>query len=33
VHFHSGYPPTARDVHDMRLLRDRLGLSLPPEYD
>lgn len=33
VHFHSGYPPTARDVHDMRLLRDRLGLPLPPEYD
>ena len=33
LHFHSGYAPTAKDVQDMRLLRDRLGVRLPPEYD
>lgn len=30
---HLGYLPDADDHHDMRLLRDRLGITLPPPYD
>jgi lincosamide nucleotidyltransferase A/C/D/E len=29
---HLAYEPDADDVHDMRLLRDRLGVRLPPPY-
>ena len=32
LRFHLGYPPAAKDRHDMRLLRDRLGLAVPPPY-
>jgi lincosamide nucleotidyltransferase A/C/D/E len=32
VRFHLGYPPLDKDHHDMRLLRDRLGLTIPPPY-
>jgi len=32
VRFHLGYPPQDKDHHDMRLLRDRLGLTIPPPY-
>jgi lincosamide nucleotidyltransferase A/C/D/E len=32
LRFHLGYPPTDKDCHDMRLLRDRLGLAVPPPY-
>ena len=30
---HLGYPPDETDYHDMRLLRDRCGVVLPPPYD
>lgn len=30
---HLGYPPDENDYHDMRLLRDRCGVPLPPPYD
>ena len=30
---HLGYEPDAKDHHDMRLLRDRLGLGLPAPFD
>lgn len=30
---HLGYDPDASDVHDMHLLRDRLGVRLPSPYD
>jgi hypothetical protein len=29
---HLGYPPSAKDRTDMRLLRDRLGVDLVPPY-
>lgn len=29
---HLGYPPKAKDRHDMELLRDRLGVELAPPY-
>jgi lincosamide nucleotidyltransferase A/C/D/E len=32
LRFHLGYPPTDKDRHDMRLLRGRLGLAVPPPY-
>jgi lincosamide nucleotidyltransferase A/C/D/E len=32
VRTHLGYPPTATDHTDMRLLRDRLGVALVPPY-
>jgi lincosamide nucleotidyltransferase A/C/D/E len=32
IRFHLGYPPQDKDHHDMRLLRDRLGLTIPPPY-
>jgi lincosamide nucleotidyltransferase A/C/D/E len=32
VRAHVGYPPTAKDRADMRLLRDRLGVELVPPY-
>jgi len=32
VRFHLGYEPLAHDRHDMELLRDRLGISVPPPY-
>jgi lincosamide nucleotidyltransferase A/C/D/E len=32
VRFHLGYPPLDKDHHDMRLLRDRLDLTIPPPY-
>jgi lincosamide nucleotidyltransferase A/C/D/E len=32
IRFHLGYPPQDKDHHDMRLLRDRLGLTVPPPY-
>jgi lincosamide nucleotidyltransferase A/C/D/E len=32
VRTHLGYPPTAKDHTDMRLLRDRLGVQLVPPY-
>lgn len=32
LRFHLGYPPKDKDRHDMRLLRDRLGLAIPPPY-
>jgi lincosamide nucleotidyltransferase A/C/D/E len=30
---HLGYEPDADDFHDMRLLHDRLGVTLPSPYD
>ena len=30
---HRGYEPDEADRHDMRLLRRRFGLTLPPPYD
>ena len=30
---HLGYPPDESDYHDMRLLRDCCGVTLPPPYD
>lgn len=30
---HLSYEPDANDFHDMRLLRDRLGVTLPSPYD
>jgi lincosamide nucleotidyltransferase A/C/D/E len=32
VRFHLGYEPRSRDVVDMALLRDRLGVEVPAEY-
>jgi len=32
VRFHLGYPPQDKDYHDMRLLHDRLGLTIRPPY-
>jgi lincosamide nucleotidyltransferase A/C/D/E len=32
VRTHVGYDPDDTDRHDMRLLRDRLGVALPPPY-
>ena len=32
VRFHLGYEPFDRDRHDMALLRDRLGVEVPPPY-
>jgi lincosamide nucleotidyltransferase A/C/D/E len=32
VRFHLGYPPQAKDRHDLRLLGGRLGLAIPPPY-
>lgn len=32
VRAHLGYPPTAKDHRDVRLLGERLGLELPPPY-
>jgi lincosamide nucleotidyltransferase A/C/D/E len=32
VRTHLGYPPTAKDHADMRLLRDRLAVDLVPPY-
>ena len=32
VRFHLGYPPLDKDHHDMRQLRDRHGLTIPPPY-
>ncbi|HEY7104058.1 MAG TPA: hypothetical protein VH573_20675 [Mycobacteriales bacterium] len=32
VRTHVGYPPTAKDHTDMRLLHDRLGVELVPPY-
>jgi lincosamide nucleotidyltransferase A/C/D/E len=32
VRFHLGYPPLDKDHHNMQLLRDRLGLTIPPPY-
>jgi lincosamide nucleotidyltransferase A/C/D/E len=32
VRFHLGYEPLDRDRHDMALLRDRLGVEVPPPY-
>jgi len=32
VCFHVGYEPKDSDRHDMALLRDRLGVVLPPPY-
>jgi lincosamide nucleotidyltransferase A/C/D/E len=32
VQHHRGYEPTATDRHDLRLLADAFGLSLPPPY-
>jgi lincosamide nucleotidyltransferase A/C/D/E len=32
VRAHLGYPPTAKDRRDLELLRERLGLTLPPPY-
>lgn len=33
VRFHSGYPVDEDDWHDVRLLCDRFGLGVPPDYD
>jgi lincosamide nucleotidyltransferase A/C/D/E len=33
VRCHLGYDPDADDFHDMRLLRDRFGVTLPSPYD
>ena len=33
VRAHMGYEPTETDYTDMRLLRDHLGVALPPPYD
>ena len=32
VRFHTGYPPTEKDRHDMQVLHDRLGVPLPAPY-
>ena len=32
VRFHRGYEPQEHDRQDMKLLRERLGLILPPPY-
>jgi lincosamide nucleotidyltransferase A/C/D/E len=32
VRFHTGYEPTEKDRRDMRVLHDRLGVSLPAPY-
>src|SRR5437899_2410694 len=32
IQFHVGYKPTHKDVNDMQLLRDRLGMPLPAPY-
>jgi lincosamide nucleotidyltransferase A/C/D/E len=32
VRFHLGYEPLDHDRHDMALLRDRLGIEVPPPY-
>ena len=32
VRFHLGYEPQEHDRHDMALLRDRLGVAVPPPY-
>jgi lincosamide nucleotidyltransferase A/C/D/E len=32
VRAHLGYPPTAKDRADLRLLHERLGVDLPPPY-
>ena len=32
VRCHLGYEPDDKDFHDMRLLRDRLGITLSESY-
>lgn len=32
IQFHLGYEPTEKDIRDMELLRDRLGIPLPFPY-
>ena len=32
VRFHLGYEPLDHDRHDMAVLRDRLGIAVPPPY-
>ena len=32
IQFHVGYEPTDKDINDMELLRDRLGIPLPAPY-
>lgn len=32
IQFHLGYTPTEKDIRDMQLLRDRLGIQLPAPY-
>jgi lincosamide nucleotidyltransferase A/C/D/E len=32
VRFHLGYEPLDHDRHDMAVLRDRLGIEVPPPY-
>jgi lincosamide nucleotidyltransferase A/C/D/E len=33
VKFHTGYPLDEDDYHDVRLLCQRFGIELPPEYE